>query len=464
MRGMSLDDFLEHSAGGGTRGNFLKNWRKSEPAKIIVWLHLSVGLGFARWAHNWPRTVIREDRDTGKARREIWGGTWVCHENELVLRKQRFRDENDERELPPVVCPLCKTIEVVRRMVREGEIDWTEPVFRFRGDDSERDMIIRAGGIYNAFSRRDLTAAEKGELRRAGIRPSEAWRENAIARCQYTFAVVDQENPEDGVQITDEAEALGNALKRVLRDKIEEIGREKGNPLRNPYPFLWEYRADEPFEKKYRVVPKTTIELTDEIRELISGEPPDLSGHLKPGNVATLRSEMEEACLIEGFPFDEIFAEAESRIGKHDPSTRDRDEEDVDEEESIDFDPEKYEREAKPSKPSKPSKPEPSEELYVCDVCDFDGLRETDVVCPKCGSEYNEDGEVTSRPCANCKALVSLSEATGGMVRCGECATNHDVETWEVVEQKKKRRLKPKGSLRSNPRAIDPEDDLPWGK
>lgn len=470
MRGMSLDDFLDHSAGGGSRGNFLKNWRKpkdgSEP-KIIVWLHLAVGLGFARWAHNWPRIVVREDRDTGEARREVWGGTWVCHESELVLRKQRFRDDDDKREVPPVVCPLCKTIEVVRDMVNEGDLDWTDPIFRFAGTDREHDTVIRAGGIYNAFSRRDLTVEEKGELRKAGIRPSEAWRENAIARCQYTFAIVDHDHPEEGVQITDEAEALGNAMKRVLRDKIEEIGREKGNPLRNPYPFLWEYREAESFEKKYRVVPKTAIECTEEVRALISGDPPDLSGHLKPGNIATLRSEMEQACLIDGFPFDEVFGAAESVKGDDDAA-----------DESTDFDPDKLEGRT----PEVKGKPEPEgddtdpDDLYVCDVCDFDELKATDVQCPKCGAVYDEDGNVESRPCSKCKAQVALADQSkggqtvDGKAVCPSCATVHDAATWEVVEPaaKGKKRRSTKGSTKGeplgDPKAVDPTDDLPWGK
>lgn len=461
-QGMGLDEFLGHSAGSVTRGNFLKKWRKGDPPKILVWLHLSIGLGFARWSHNWPRIVVREDRDTGEPRREVWGGQWVCHENELVLRKQRFRDDDDEREVPPVTCPMCLAIEAVRRMVREGELDWTTPIFKFKGSDSEHDTVIHAGGIYNAFGRRDLSVEEKGELRKAGIRPSEAWRENATARCQYTFAIVDNDHPEDGVQITDEAEALGNAMKSVLRDKLEEVGIEKGNPLRNPYPFLWEYREAESFEKKYRVVPKTMIECTDEIRELISAPPPDLSSHLAPGNIATLRTDMEQACLIDNFPFDEVFGPAEKAAGEAKKAAGDDDGADDD----ADFDPEKLEGD------DDAEGEEGAEELYVCDVCDFDEMKESDTQCPKCGACYDEEGEVESRPCAKCKSQIMLAEQVqGDKAICAECGAIHSVADWSVAEPAKKatKRRSAKSTKAGKPAlrgkaTADPSDDLPWGK
>lgn len=470
MPGMNLDEFLDHSAGSGMRGNFLKNWRKGEPPKIVVWLHLGVGLGHARWSHNWPRVVVREDRDTGEARKEVWGGQWVCHEREFVLRKQRYRNDDGSREVEPVICPLCRTIEVIHKLVREGDLDWLEPVFRFRGSGKEHDTIIRAGGIYNAYSRRDLTKKEKGELREAGVRPSEAWRENATARCQYTFAIVNNDNPEDGVQITDEAEALGNAMKRVLKDKIEEVGREDGNPLRKPYPFLWEYRATEDFEKKYRVVPKTGIELTDEIAELIGGATPDLSSHLSPGNITTLRTEMEEACLLENFPFDEIFGPAEKAEAEAKAAEPDGDPDDDDGEDNTNFPPDEESKVAEKSV----GENEEGEELFICEACDFDELKEDDVLCPKCGAKYDDEGDLVSRPCGKCKADINLAEqVSGGKCICPDCGAIHDAETWKVAEPpkvKKTRRSagKAAGKASTGKRGnakdhVDPKDDLPWG-
>jgi hypothetical protein len=480
---MDLDAFLGHTAGAGSRGNFLKNWRKKEPPKLTVWLHLAVGMGHARWSHNWPRIMIREDRDTGEAKREVWGGTWVCHESELVLRKQRFREADGSREVPPVICPLCKTIEVIHEMVLDGRLEWTQPVFRFKGTESEHDVTIRAAGIYNGFKSKDLTKEDKAELRSLKIYPSEAWRENAMTRCQYTFAIVDEDHPEEGVQITDEAEALGNAMKRVLKDKIEEIGREAGNPLRTPYPFMWEYRPDEQFEKKYRVVPKTMVECSEEVDALIRSDAPNLDSHLEPGNIATLRSEMESACLIDDFPFDEIFEAAEKLEAEKKKAAKKAAADDAEDAGNDDTEPPEGGDDAPADDDGtdfEPAKLEADEseaegddgELYECDVCDFDELKADDLQCPKCGAVYNDDGDVVSRPCAKCKEQVETS--TDARVICGACGTIHLSGSWEVVEPEKKKTTKRKATKRKPAKGkatkghakdhVDPTDDLPWGK
>lgn len=451
--GMSIDEFLDHSTGGGGRSNFLGNWRKKDPPKITVWLHTQAGF-VARWVHNWPRIVVRQDKDTGDTRREVWGGQWVCHERELILRKQRFRDENDVREYPPEVCPLCKTIEIIRSAVATGELSWVEPVFKFTGDNDEHEYIITAGGLYNAFAAKDLTPAQKGEMRRAGIKASEAWRENAIARCQYTFVVVDNAHPENGVQLTDEAEALGNAMKRAIRDKIDELGggedgRLKGNPLRNPYPFLWEYREQEMFEKRYRVVPMSSVPLTDEIRALIDEEPPDLAAHARPGNIKALRADMEKAALVD-LPWDDIFGEAERRAGIDDADGFGNAEPGAAVDKKEDDFPPSWNEPTTPAatKPGRtpevsskpkiapkappPAPPAANEELFACDHCGFDQLRATDAECPKCKSTYSEDGRLETRPCAAC-GVQTPANGEGNRTICPKCATIHDTETWQPV-------------------------------
>lgn len=486
--GMDLDTFLDHSTGGGGgRGAFLGNWKKNDPPKIVIWLHTAAGF-VARWVHGFQRIVVREDRETGDKRTEVWGASFVCHERELILKKQRFRDDEDAREYPPEVCPMCKAIEHVRKLVREHEIAWTDPIFRFEGDDPERNVVITAGGFYNAFARKDLTPKEIAELRRANIRRDEAWKKNGIARCQYVFSVVNDAEPEAGVQIATEAEALGNAMKARIRDKIEEAGREEGNPLRNPYAFLWEYREAEQIDKKYRVVPMTKQPLTDEIRRLIVEEPPpDLSDYTAPGNIATLRADMERFALIT-FPWDEIFGEAEKRA----------------EAGATDFDPEEIEREeaeekaakskaaatkaakpapakaapppakaapappkATPPKAAKPApKPEP-EELFACDHCGFEGLKATDVECSTCGALFDEDGRMTHRPCVKdgCATLVEVGSEERTI--CEKCGTIHEVATWTAVT----RTAAPaKAAPRTRSAAGKPSgsgkggDDLPWGK
>lgn len=303
---LGITDFLTHNASDRRKGAYLKSWKKK--GRIDVWLHTQ-GRLVALYRHGWSRLV--ELQEGGLA---VWGDRINCFEATDVLRKQFQRDrDSGERKVPPQLCPVCLLIEHVRREVRAGRLSWTEPVFRF---DSGAEEVVEytAGGVYNAFAAKDITREEIAELRRAGIRRDEAWMQNMTARCEYVFSVVDHDAVEDGVQIAIETTALGDAVKRVIRDQMDALGDRDGNPLVSPYAIRWEYHPkEEEFSKKYRAIALPRTELTDDIRALIEGAAPDISGLIARPNLATLRAQFEERALIE-LPWDELFGPAERAL------------------------------------------------------------------------------------------------------------------------------------------------------
>lgn len=457
--GMDVDAFLDHTASGGGSGTaYFRKWKKA--GKATVWLHRHAGF-VVKWAHGWPRFVELTDRDTGEKRVEVWSGSsWNCHEDELVLKRQNFRTPDDERETPPRSCPHCKLIEEVRRLVADGSLQLWDPIFRFEGSQEQFDVVLTAGGIYNAFKTQgngSLSDREVAECRKHGIRFDDVWKENAKARCGYTFVVVDNARPENGVQIADEREALGQKMQRAIRDEIDrngggERGKMLGNPLRTPYPFLWGYDERASFSERYRVVALTAGEpaLTDEIRELIESDPPDLARHLAPGNAAVLRADMERSALVK-FDFDAIFKDVET--------TQDATEPDDDPDNPLTDAIRDVKADRVPEVGRGKTEPAPApEDVFECDHCGG-ALKGTDFVCPHCGAKYDDNGVIVSRPCLKCKTQIDTVQ--GDRFICEKCATIHEVkdDEWVTVEPEK---AAPVRRTRSQARAAS-TDDIPFG-
>ena len=311
----SLDDFLDHRSSDRSGGQFLSKWKKDK--RVDVWLHTK-RLPIALWRHGLPRVAVIEK--DGQPERHVWGGNYVCWEDEKVLKAQYRRDENGQREKPPAHCPICRLIDWAWRAVDSGKVDWTKPLFRFEGDDPKETQVLHVGGICNLFGQDDLSEEQKKQLKKAGISQQEAWKENAFAKMSYLFCVVDNAHPGNGVQIAIEANLLGDKVKDVLADARESLGNDKGNPFTHPFCIQWEHRPDEKaFNKKYHARRMERIAITDEISKLIRGPAPDLENTLAPFNKATMRAILEKACLLKGVPWDKIFdveePEADTAVG-----------------------------------------------------------------------------------------------------------------------------------------------------
>jgi hypothetical protein len=392
---MSLEDFLGHSTGGGGGGSRLKNWKNGDPPRINVLLHTQAKI-VTVWRHGLNEVREVTDKETGETSLQVWGSRWNCLEDERVLKSQYRRDKaTNQRRVPPVICPLCIMVEVLIRMYRDGSLGFCEQILKFEGDKAEDTRIITAGGFVNQYGSKYLSSEQKGAMRKAGVKLTEAWKENALARCSYIFRVVDVENPGDGVQVAVETAQLGDEVKRVIRDKIQEFGDEEGHPLLNPYVIRWQYSEAAPLKDKYTAQSMSRMTISETARQLITdGPPPDIDYLTKDPDIALLRALLEQHALVE-LPWDEIFGPAERAAEKEDPRP----------------DPAQTEsrRASKPavkkpapaqSKSARKPEPEPQNateaqqpaeqpELFECDACGKEVLGADDTVCPACGAKYD---------------------------------------------------------------------------
>ena len=405
----SVDDFLNHRS-SDRGGGFLNKWRqpvekKGGGGKVNVWLHPK-RLPIALWQHKFPKIVVRENRKTGEVTTNAWSGSFVCHEDENTLKAQYKRDrETGQRLSPPRRCPLCRMIEAVRQMVDDGKLKWTDKLFRFEGD--EDNVVLHAGGLYNAFGRDDLSAEEKKELKEAKIvlgGDRGAWSQNAQAKMNYLFCVVDNANAEGGVQIAIETGLLGDKVKDVIADARESLGEEDGNPFRKPFCIQWEYRKDEQeFGKKYHARRMELMKLTPGVVKALQGPPPDLAEVLAPFNPDSMRAVLERHCLVKNMPWDEIF---DVEAPEADGSAEDVAYQDPDGPGDHDEAPPPPKAKAKgKAPPPPPSDSEPEVEadeedddgLVECNKCEK-GMAEDALECPHCGQHYDKAGNMVAAP------------------------------------------------------------------
>ena len=291
-KSLALDDFLGHETKSGGSSQFLRGWRKRKPPIVDVFLHRKSGI-IALWQHNVPR-VYEKKLDGGGKELRVFGGSWNCLESEDVLKKQ-YRREKDtgERTVPPVMCPVCRTMEFFRAAYREGAIGFAEPLFKFVGDDPKETQLLTFGGMCSLYGS-DYLSDEEKEVVKNEVSLKEAWKENINAKCNYLFVVVDADNHKDGVQIAVETTSLGDHVKECIRNQMTSLGEDDGNPILNPYALRWEHNAEaKEFGKKYKCIAMPKIALTKEVEALINSEPPDLENIVRPGNVTTMRASLE---------------------------------------------------------------------------------------------------------------------------------------------------------------------------
>jgi hypothetical protein len=306
----SVDAFLKHRTTERSGGRL--KWKDNTPPRVDVWMHKLV-IPIALWSHPFPRLVVRENKKEDTSKTEVWGGDLNCREDEAILIRQYKRNDDGSRRAPPKSCPQCKLVETVREMIEEGQLDWTKVIFRFDGDEDRR--VIHAGGLCGLFDDRDndMSDEAKEQLREAGIKlggKEGAWREKGMAKCAYVFAVVDNDDPGAGIQITTEAQMLGDRVKDVINDTIESLEDPvAGNPFLSPYAVRWEFNDAKgiPWDKMYKARRMEKIVLTPEIEKLISSPRPDLSHVTELPNLKSMRATLEKHCTLKEMPWDHIF-------------------------------------------------------------------------------------------------------------------------------------------------------------
>lgn len=307
---LDLDGFLGHKGSGGGTGSFLGNWK--EDGSVVVWLHPKAKI-IPLWSHQWHR--IGKDFETKDP--EIWSMRFNSMERESVLKRFTKRDEKtEERLFPPEICPFSLFLEWVYQAIVRKEISWVDEVFCF--DEGKDPVILHAGGILGMFNVKDdeLTEDEIKELRKARIRRDEAWKESCKPRLQYIFRVVSDVEPSAGCLVALEASSLGDAVKRVIGDRIDDVGREKGDPFTTPYAIKWAYDDRQTFSKKYAARPMLATAITPEIQELFDKDPPSIDDLIKESNILELRQSFEAHWCLKHItpPWDEIFKKAEEEL------------------------------------------------------------------------------------------------------------------------------------------------------
>jgi hypothetical protein len=393
----SVDDFLNH----GSRTRKLNKWK--EKGLVDTWNHTQC-LPIARWKHgNIPQMVVLEDKQTKEDMTRVWGGNWVCHEDErfLAQREQYKRYRDGVCETEPHYCPICRLADVVFEIVQAGRLDWLEPVFRFEGDVAQETKVLHAGGMWmNRKAHEDLDPKQIKRLRDLKLNSRDmCWQEPILAKCDYVCRVVDNDHPEAGVQIAEIAMSLGDSIKDVIREAMEQRGDDDspdyGNPFKLPYAIRWKYDKDADINKMYKAVPMPKLALTPAISSAIYGEPPDITKMVQPFSVLEMRTFLEAHALIE-LPWDRIF----------DVKKRPQ-------EEPLFTKPKAVQQKAAPAKPKPKAEPEeeprpsravkqktrapfPSDDddkAVACEVCEK-AMWEDDTTCPHCDARYTASGKL----------------------------------------------------------------------
>lgn len=477
--GLGIDEFLNHSGKSG--GGSVLSWR--EDGQVVIWLHPKSPI-HALWRHNWFDVVEVEDKDTKEKERKVFSRRFVCHERELINKKQNFRDKvTKEREYPPEVCPMDFMVDCVVDLVVKGELNWTDPVFEFIGDDptSEYNVTLTAGGIYNAFKQAEkgMTKEQRAELRKAGIRMDEAWKQDTRVKLNYLFTGV--ADPTEGIVQMIEPKGLGDKMKGAIRDRVRVKGRDAGDPTKNPYPFEWTYDEEKDFDDKYHVV-ALEDKPSAEVLALLREAPPSTTQFTDPGDCFWLFESMQEHCVSDVLRphIGEWFVEAKKRgLMQPKPKKEAAHDDSDDEDEAPASEPAPKKGTAKTKEPEPEPDQSDDQELYECDHCGTATLGETDTKCSACGAEYDgKTNRLIARPCNECKTLVKL-DGDGPFI-CPKCATIHElveqgegdnVETvWMTRKKGGAPKEEPQQATRRRRVVEEPkkeagsDDSIPWGK
>jgi hypothetical protein len=390
----STEDFLNYRGSEGGGGSRLKSWK--EKGYLNWWMACRRSL-FSVWYHGFPELVVRKDKqDASKTLKNVWGRNHVCLEDESVLKKQRFRHADGDREHPPQRCSQCFSVEAVRRMVRDGVIKDTDVIFRFDGADNPKEnRVIHAGGFAKIWGR-NATDATKQRLREHGISLQNVWAEEHVAKLNYVFIGADNDDLAKGLQVAVQNQLVGDKVRKMMNDNIASDG-DRGNPLLNPYCIQIFYNEHESkIDEKYGARRMNKFEVTDQILALIRGETPSVERYTKPLDPKMLRAQMEEFSTREfrdAFPWKDVFEKGASTSlptpQKPVPPSAE----------------EEQRRAAAPP----PAKPEPKWG-DPCDECKAPML-EGALKCTACGQNYADDGASSPPPAQAASPAASTGTA-----------------------------------------------------
>lgn len=406
-QGMTFEEFMGH--GKRASNQYLKDWKKNKgnnQGEALVWLHSDTPFAAVN-RHNFRRIAEVKDKESGRVTgHDIWSENFVCFEPAKVVDEIHFRDKaTGARSTPPTICPFCLMDEFVWQLIKQKKIDWKMPMFKFEAPGRTPEYVY-AGGMVGLFGAKKLTPEERGEIRTAlGIMPRPpfpnyqtkgitvagvgpamedyAFKQNFRPQMQYVFVVADDADLDVGMKVAIESNGLGHALQAAIggamkKAQIEKGNPDFGNPIKNPYPFLWQYNgnADNPSEK-YRVDCLDGKKPTEKVLNLIRGARPDTSGLHRLPNLTKLRMALEKHCLHK-LPWDEFFRAALARYGSGEDAQA----------EAPGHLPG---HDGRPTAAQLPYGSKAQEETMPCDKCGH-SMAAHALKCPSCGMEYEDDG------------------------------------------------------------------------
>jgi hypothetical protein len=288
----------------------------------------------------------------------------------------------------------------VHGQVISGAVSWTKPIFRFDHEDPTKTIIIHAAGIYNGFKppKEGFSKEQKLELSKAGISPKKSWGESALAKGEYVFTLVDNKHPDNGIQVSNETSLLGDKVKDVIADRLDSVGKEAGDPFRNPYAIKFMYNGEEENpQAKYKARALEQVVMTPLIKKLIiETDPPDVERMVAPFNQGEMRTYLETHCLLKSVPWDDIFDVAEGdEEHEHEHTNGKSADDDADEGTTSDA-----------------AEPE-EDDMVACDQCNKP-MKATETKCANCGAEYDVEPEEKKEPPPPPKQIKKRSEMKKG--------------------------------------------------
>lgn len=449
---MSMEEFANHDPGTRAEREYLA-WKNDKEGKVEVWL---LDDPWKVWRHTWQRvlTVKKDGKEKEICGMFVWN-TMETEETVLKLRKQGYyydddRELEDRRE--PKCDPFLKMLEWTYRAVREGAIDWLDPVFKFEPKD-EQDRIIHAGGLLKMFpsSFDDLSFANEAEERAvknafkaANVDLKNVFKEAGTIGLKYVFTVLEDEHPSNGPKVAIESEALGNAIKKIYehrKEKFEDGKRTKEEiqkmaNLVKRVCLRWKFDNSKNFSEKYDVIELDNRTPSEEVRQAFEADLPDVEIIIGQGNVAQLEQNFRQHwCHDVSPPWQKIFADAYERARelekehKRKPGTYT--------ELSTDFNHGANEKESPKSAPEVGSQTDG--DTVPCEACGKHMPADA-TACPHCKAEYvevkDQNGDVfvclKKQKCQHCGESWNADE-----LKCGACGAEYQAGEDGFVVTKK---------------------------
>ena len=336
--------------------------------------------------HNFPKVVTLKGEGGEDGKTTVFSEEICCFERNEIIESQYNYNDDGSRKFPPVLCPVCRLNEWVRSRIEAGKLDWLKKAMRF--ESQSRDLLLHTGGMIGMYTGFDISDEDKKTIRDAGVKLSEAFKEDVQAKIKFLYCLVDLSEIDKGLQATIEGKSIGGDMSAIIDERVGDLG-ETGDPSVNPFPWKWIYRPDsKDIRDRYSVataawdeLPKSFGDVKARAIELAMSDkiPPVFEQLRRYPNVKKLRLAIEGSLLLDGVPLDEIFGPVEERCDENGWFKDDEDEKRGDQETSFDH-----------GANVKGSDPPKGGDTFECGACSKD-VPEDASECPHCHASFEDD-------------------------------------------------------------------------